>query len=358
MIDWLNIGESLTTAILVVDESQKVLLVNAATEDLLWTSRRSIINKTLTEIFHLHENNQIVEILQLSRIHQARYTQRELNFNWPQSFEADVTATPVFCDDGQLNIILEVLRTDRINRLARETRNIEQQQTNRLMMRSMSHEIKNPLSGIRGAAQLLSAEFSDPELKEFTNIIIRESDRLTNLVNRVMGSHKQYESKDVNVHYVTEHVLKLSEASANKKVTILRDYDPSLPEILGDEEQLIQALMNIVKNAIEAQIDNQEVIVGIETRLERNFTIGKTLHRNLIRMRIWDHGPGVPEEISGQIFNPMITGRAEGTGLGLSITQEIIQRHGGLVALEQFEERTCFSVYLPMTNTNKQAGDL
>ena len=352
MKDWHNISESLTTSVLVVDKNYKVLLVNTATENLLLLSRRSIINKHLNEVFV--GQTEIIDMINSAQEFQSRYTLREIEFDGMQKFEADITATPIKEHDvqgqAQESTILEISRTDRISRLARETRSIEQQQTNRLMMRSMSHEIKNPLSGIRGAAQLLSSELSDPELKEFTSIIIRESDRLTNLVNRVMGSHKQYASEPVNIHYVTEHVLKLSSASIPEGLKLIRDYDPSLPEILGDEEQLIQAVMNIVKNAIEAQINNLEAVIGIQTRLERNFTIGKKLHRNLIRLRIWDHGPGVPEEINTQIFNPMITGRAEGTGLGLSITQEIIQRHGGLVALERHQKNTCFSIYLPIVN--------
>jgi len=346
--EWQNIAENLTTAVIVVDESNKIFAVNTAVEDLLLLSRRSIIGRYLSEVFI--GQDKITDIIERCHEYESRYTLRQLEFGFPQKFEADITATPILCPDGNPQTLLELLRTDRISRLARETHNIEQQETNRLMMRSMSHEIKNPLAGIRGAAQLLSAEFADPELAEFTQIIIRESDRLTNLVNRVMGSHRQYSSKLMNIHYVVEHVLKLAMVSTVDNIKIVRDYDPSLPEIFGDEEQMIQAVMNIVKNAIEAQSNQESAFIGVESRLERNFTIGKTLHRNLIRLRIWDHGQGVPEEIYKQIFNPMITGRAEGTGLGLSITQEIIQRHGGLVALEKYNEHTCFAIYLPIEN--------
>ncbi len=344
-IDWQDIGENLTTAVLVVNDQKIVVSVNTAVEDLLLLSRRSIIGKRLDQV--MIGQNKVWEIIQRSHEFQSRYTLRELSFEKPRKFEADVTATPLMLDD-KVGTILEISRTDRISRLVRETRSIEQQQTNRLMMRSMSHEIKNPLSGIRGAAQLLASELADPDLAEFTNVIIRESDRLTNLVNRVMGSHKQYAVEKLNIHYVVQHVLKLASVSSNHSLNIIRDYDPSLPEIMGDEEQLIQAVMNIVKNAIEAQVETQDALVGVQTRLERNFTIGKVLHRNLIRLRIWDNGGGVPEEIQAQIFNPMITGRAEGTGLGLSITQEIVQRHGGLVALESYKKHTCFAIYLPI----------
>ena len=356
MKDWPKIGEGLATALLVVDENQKILLMNAATEDLLLMSRRSIVGKQLGEVFL--QLTELTDLVSRAEKHQSRYTLRELNFEHPRQFEADITATPLQENGGKFVMILEISRTDRISRLARETRSIEQQETNRLMMRSMSHEIKNPLSGIRGAAQLLSSELGDPELKEFTDIIIRESDRLTNLVNRVMGSHRQYSAEELNIHFVTEHVLKLLSASAPKGLEIIRDYDPSLPEIVGDEEQLIQAVMNIVNNALEAQSGSKDATIGVQTRLERNFTIGKILHRNLIRLRIWDHGQGVPDHIKTQIFNPMITGRAEGTGLGLSITQEIIQRHGGLVSLDNFQGHTCFSIYVPISPNHIQSGDV
>lgn len=354
--NWDNICESLATAVLVVDANHIVLLVNTAAEDLLLMSRRSIIDKHLDEVFL--KQDEVSDLVCRAVKYQTRYTLRELIFELPRQFEADVTAMPFNEIDGSTTTIIEINRTDRISRLVRETRNIEQQETNRLMMRSMSHEIKNPLSGIRGAAQLLSSELQDPELKDFTDVIIRESDRLTNLVNRVMGSHRQYAAEPVNIHFISEHVLTLLGTYSSQKIEIIRDYDPSLPELIGDEEQLIQAVMNIVTNAIEAQSDSSNVTIGIQTRLERNFTIGKVLHRNLIRVRIWDHGQGVPEEIKTQIFNPMITGRAEGTGLGLSITQEIIQRHGGLVTLESYKERTCFAIYLPIASANSQPGVL
>ena len=346
-IDWQEMCENMNTAVLLADHDNMIVTVNTAVEGLFSLGRRSLVGKELSKIFI--DQQKVFSVIERARKYQSRYTLREVKFEKPTSFEADVTISCISGDEDSLSIMLEIVRTDRISRLARETHNIEQQQTNRLMMRSMSHEIKNPLSGIRGSAQLLSAELEDPELSEFTDVIIRESDRLTNLVNRVMGSHKQYAEDQVNIHYITEHVSRLALASTAGKLNLKRDYDPSLPELIGDEEQLIQAVMNIVKNAIEAQSKLDEPFIGLKTRLKRNFTIGKKLHRNLIKLQIWDLGSGVPDEIRDQIFNPMITGRAEGTGLGLAITQEIIQRHGGLVVLEELDEDTCFSIYLPIS---------
>lgn len=351
MTSWQDICENMSTAVLLADHENRVVNINTAMEDLFLIGRRSLIGKPIEYIFL--DQEKVFDTIDRVKKNQSSYILREVKFEKPSPFEADITISSIDSDQGHLQVMLEIVRIDRISRLARETQNIEQQQTNRLIMRSLSHEIKNPLSGIRGAAQLLSSELEDPELREFTDVVIKESDRLTSLVNRVMGSHKQYAAEPVNIHYVIEHVVRLMSASTAGKLELFRDYDPGLPELVGDDGQLIQAVMNIIKNAVEAQNGMKVPFIGLRTCLERNYTIGKTLHRNLIKLQIWDHGEGVPDEIRTQIFNPLITGRAEGTGLGLAITQEIIQRHQGLVVLEEWGENTCFSVYLPIIPVNK-----
>jgi len=340
-----NIFENLSVAVIVCDRDFIVQHTNAACEDLLAISRRKVVGKEINQV--LISDSKLSPIMKRAVTNQSRYTVRDMSLEMPEGVDVDTTITPFNYAEETL-ILIEIDRTDRLKRLMQETSNIEQQKTNRLMMRSMSHEIKNPLSGIRGSAQLLELELDEQELKEFTRVIIKESDRLTNLVNRVMGSHKRYDEDPVNIHYVIEHVAKLVQGSGTGGIKIVRDYDPSLPEFLGDSEQLIQAVLNVVNNGIQAQSDNQIVTIGFRTRLERGFTIDKTLHRQVIRLQIWDDGPGVPEEIREFVFNPMITGRAEGTGLGLSITQEVIQRHGGLINLESYGDKTCFAIYLPL----------
>lgn len=347
-----RILENVGVALVVCDEQMVVQHVNSACENLLGVSRRYLVRRPLTQTIVTEANLQAM--VRRSLNNDSRYTLREIELMDPLDVEVDITITPMLVDGGQRFVTLELNRTDRINRLARENSNIEQQKTNRLIMRSLSHEIKNPLSGLRGAAQLLDAELSNQELKEFTGIIIKESDRLTNLVNRVMGSHRQYAQEPVNIHYVIEHVARLVAVSEGDDVTIKRDYDPSLPEFSGDVEQMIQAVLNVVKNAIEAQSGQGDITVGFRTRLERNFTIDKELHRNLIKLQIWDKGPGVPGSLKAILFNPMITGRAEGTGLGLAIAQEIIQRHNGLINLEKYNDHTCFAVYLPLQLPRRQ----
>lgn len=346
-----SVFENLSTAVIVCNDDFLIEDANSACEDLLAISRRKVIGKLVDQV--VLANNKLIGIMERARTNQSRYTLRGLKLLIPEGVEVDATITP-FTHEKETLFLMEFNRIDRLKRLVQETGNVEQQKTNRLMMRSMSHEIKNPLSGIRGAAQLLDAELDGAELKEFTNVIIKESDRLTNLVNRVMGSHQRYAQEPVNIHYVVEHVAKLIMAAEGESLKVHRDYDPSLPEIIGDTEQLIQAVLNVVKNAVEAQVENELAQIGFRTRLERAFTIDQTLHRQVIRLQIWDDGPGVPEDIQSFVFNPMITGRAEGTGLGLSITQEVIQRHGGLINLEQFNDKTCFVIYLPINSHNRR----
>ncbi len=337
--------ESQSTAILSCGESLIVEKVNSAFEDIFSLSRRRVIGESLPEV--LFADNKITSLIKRALSNQSRYTLREVELLKPEGIKADVTISPYQIDDEQ-KVLVELIRKDRLSRLMRETDSVDIQTTNRLMMRSLSHEVKNPLAGIRGAAQLLELELANEEDKEFTQVIIKETDRLTNLVSRVMGSHKRYDMEETNIHFVSEHVARLLQSAVDNSIEIRRDYDPSLPEFMGDDEQLIQAVLNIANNAVESQAGNETAVIGFRTRLERGFTINKKLHRQVIKFQIWDKGPGVPDEIKEIVFNPMITGRAEGTGLGLSISQEVVQRHGGLITLEEYQGNTCFSIYLPL----------
>ena len=243
-------------------------------------------------------------------------------------------------------IVMELNRIDRISRLAKETDQLDRQQTYRLMMRSLAHEIKNPLGALRGAAQLLHREIGGGDRQEYTTIMIHEVDRLTSLVDRIMGSINPIQQDDVNIHRILEHVARLILAGSGEQLRVVRDYDPSLPNLKGDSEQLVQVVLNIAINAVEAQ-DNVGV-VGLRTRIEHMYTIARRTHRQVLRVQVWDHGPGVPDDLRDRVFDPMITGRAEGTGLGLSIAQDIIHRHGGLIELGEYKGNTCFSLFLPI----------
>ena len=212
--------------------------------------------------------------------------------------------------------------------------------------------MKNPLGGIRGAAQLLARELSSPDQLEYTQIIIREVDRLRALVDQLLGPNKQLEPESLNIHEVLEHVRQLIEAEIDQTISVIRDYDPSLPDLSGDRSQLIQAILNITRNALQACEGQASCKLTLRTRVLRQFTIGSNRHKLVCKIDIQDNGPGVPEDMIGLIFLPMVTGRAEGTGLGLSISQSIINRHGGLLECQSEPGNTLFTIYLPLESTD------
>jgi two-component system nitrogen regulation sensor histidine kinase GlnL len=215
----------------------------------------------------------------------------------------------------------------------------------------LAHEVKNPLGGLRGAAQLLERELPDEGLKEYTNIIIGEADRLRNLVNRMLGPNTLPQRSRLNIHEVIEHVRQLMQVEVPDTVRFNTDYDPSIPEVSADRDQLIQALLNIVRNAVQA-LENKGSIT-LRTRTLRQFTIGHTRHKLVCQVDIIDDGPGIPEHTLETIFFPMVTTRAEGTGLGLSIAQSLIQQHDGIILCESQPGKTIFSVLLPIQDTSR-----
>ena len=240
---------------------------------------------------------------------------------------------------------------DNQRRLSQEQLQHAQQIAARDLVRGLAHEIKNPLGGLRGAAQLLSKALPDPALKEYTQVIIEQADRLRNLVDRMLGSNKLPSLAMTNIHEVLERVASLIEAEAQGSITLVRDYDPSIPDLLIDREQLIQAVLNIVRNALQALSAQSDLRLGrisLRTRTLRQFTIGHTRHRLVVKMEIIDNGPGIPPELQETIFYPMVSGRPDGTGLGLAITQNIISQHQGLIECESHPGHTVFSIFLPL----------
>ena len=213
-------------------------------------------------------------------------------------------------------------------------------------MKGVAHEVKNPLGGIRGAAQLLAGELGNPDLQEYTDIIISEVDRLHTLVDRMLGPRERMESEPTNIHEITEHVRQLIEAEAKGGLEIERDYDPSLPEFSADGGQLTQAVLNLVRNAWQACGKGGQI--SLRTRVLRQFTVGGSRYKLVCALQVIDDGPGVSEELLPRLFLPMVTGNAKGTGLGLSIAQRIANQHGGLIQVQSEPGNTCFTLLLPM----------
>lgn len=265
-----------------------------------------------------------------------------------RELHVDLMLTPVANCEHSINLLLELQPVDRLLKISREESLHHAQETNREMIRGLAHEIKNPLGGVRGAAQLLARELPDEHLTEYTNIIIREADRLRDLVDRLLGPNQHLDTRQLSIHEVLEHVLNLIGAESANRINLVRDYDPSLPDVIGDRSQLIQAVLNIVRNALQAAPSEEDCVITLRTRPQRQLTIGAQRHRLVCRVDIEDNGPGVPEDMLQTIFMPMVTGRAEGTGLGLTIAQSIITRHGGLLECTSEPGCTRFTLYLPM----------
>lgn len=347
-----RILDNLNTAILLFDEDLRIRHVNPAGEILFEVSARHVTGHSLRDL--LSNDPSMVDSLGRSLATGHSYTEREVELNLANSrvITVDMTVTPLYEHTGRRELLLELLRVDRHLRIAREENLITQNHNTRLLMRGMAHEINNPLGGLRGAAQLLEAELDDGTLREYTRVIIGEADRLQSLLRRMLGPHAPLARRRLNVHEVIERVRALIEAEAERTVAITRDYDPSIPDLSGDADQLIQAVLNITRNALQA-VDGRGRIT-LQTRTQRRFTIGQKLHRLVVRINVMDDGPGVPAEMRENIFYPMITSRPEGTGLGLPIAQSIINQHGGLIECSSRPGETLFSIILPLEDSHEQ----
>jgi two-component system nitrogen regulation sensor histidine kinase GlnL len=256
----------------------------------------------------------------------------------------DCRVSPADLDNAVL--LVEITDITRRNQISRENALLIQHGAGRQMIRQLAHEIKNPLGGIRGAAQLLERQLEDPELREYTDVVISETDRLAGLVDTLLGPGGPPKKEPVNVHELLEYVVRIMETEDQRQVSIHRDYDPGLPLIDLDRDQMIQALLNLVRNAAAA-LDGHGTIT-LRSRAITNFTIGNIRHRVIATIEIEDDGPGIPANLQDSVFYPLVTSRPEGTGLGLPAAQELISRHGGLIEFESRPGKTIFFVRIPL----------
>lgn len=344
--------DHLNTALLVLDDELHVCFMNPAAESLFEQSLHQVENLHVDALFY--ESEQTSTALYYALESQHAYTKREaeISLNSSQHLLVDYFVSPIQLE-GRNYLLMELQSLDRLFRISREEAIISTQATTRTLVRGLAHEIKNPLGGIRGSAQLLARMLSDnADLHEYTDIIIQEADRLRNLVDKMLGPNKLPEREPTNIHEVLERVYSLIAVEADGRVNLRRDYDPSIPEFMADREQLIQVVLNIVRNAMQALLEqtshNNEPRITLRTRAIRQFTIGHQRHRLVLRLDIIDNGPGIPEEIRESLFYPMISGRADGTGLGLSIAQSIVNQHRGIIECESVPGQTQFTIYLPL----------
>jgi len=347
-----DILDSISTGVVALNARLEVVALNSAGEVLLETSEARCTGLHAGQLLLQSEAwlNNLEQVLREDNPVVRRGIRLMLQSG--QQIQVDLIVTPVSIED--IRLVVEMQPIDRLLRISREEGLINTQEATQALIRGLAHEIKNPLGGVRGAAQLLERELPDEELAEYTNIIIREADRLRDLVDRLLGPHRQLQFEQLNIHEILEHVRNLLEAEFGGELHIERDYDPSLPELPADRSQLVQVVLNIMRNAAQANSNHQLCNITLRTRSQRQFTIGTELHRLVCRIDIEDNGPGIPEEMSPAIFMPLVTGRADGIGLGLSIAQSVVNRHRGLLECESEPGNTRFTIYLPMESEHAE----
>lgn len=339
----------LATSILVLKEDLRVAYSNSSAEVLFEISGQRSKGTPFYKI--LHENNASMTGLEECIRTGESFADREVELCMLSGTRVvvDYTVTPIAHRNRNF-MVMEIHPRDRLQRIGREEDLLSQQESSRMLVRGLAHEIKNPLGGIRGAAQLLDKVLREDD-RDYTHIIIQEADRLCNLVDRMLGPIQFFRQDSVNIHEVLERVINLIEVESEGKITLKRDYDPSIPELTGDKEQLIQALLNIARNSLQALApagSSESPKITFRTRPLRKFTIGHKRHRLAVRIDIIDNGTGIAQDLLNSIFYPMVSGRPEGTGLGLSITQSIISQHEGLVECESEPGMTKFTIFMPL----------
>jgi two-component system nitrogen regulation sensor histidine kinase GlnL len=340
--------DHMTTSVFLLDDRLRVRYINPAAEMLFAISQRQIHGHSLGGALDPGSADLLGRHLSSSLDTGQTVTEREVSVvrQDGNALTVDCTLIPLPKREGLAGIMMELQQVDRHLRISRDGRLLSQQQVTRDVVRGLAHEIKNPLGGLRGAAQLLQAELPNRELREYTEIIIQEADRLQNLVNRLLGPNRLPEYQSLNIHSVLERVGALVGAEAGAKLVIERDYDPSIPAVVGDADQLIQAVLNLVRNAARA-VQNNGCIV-LRSRVLRKFTIGTRRHRLVAQLDVCDDGPGIPEAIKDRLFYPMVTSGTGGLGLGLSIAQSIINQHQGMIECRSAPGETVFTIYLPL----------
>jgi len=336
----------------VLDKDLRLLYMNPAAEALLETSANHINNVYIGDV--LLKSRQLIKSLKNVKDNGVTFIARkvELIKSNTNLMTVDYSASRLIYQN-ETYIMLELQELDRSYNISRKEMLISNHETTLGLVRGLGHEIKNPLGGIRGAAQLLASELHENELKDYTNVIIEEADRLVGLIDRLTGQYKKPALQEVNIHEVLERVYNLVIAETRGSIRLVRDYDPSIPELVGDLGQLIQAVLNIVRNAMQSIMESDQKIMDpkiiLRTRTMNHVTIGSSMHKLAAKVEIIDNGPGIKKDIIETIFYPLISGRAQGTGLGLSLSQNILKNHNGLIECDSENGLTCFRLFLPVS---------
>ena len=342
--------EHLSTAIVLLDDQSRIAYLNPAAENLFAVSHSNLLGLPLQQVFNHTE--QLSAAMQSALANHSSHFEYDLQLGTHalgNKLHLSCAVTPIQLE--RYALLLEFHTIDRPLKLAREAQMLDQTQANRMLLRNLAHEIKNPLGGIRGAAQLLEQELEKPALREYTQVVIQEADRLRSLMEKLLTPQHAPHFSALNIHEVLERVRSVVLAELPEGLYIQRDYDLSLPELHGDKEQLIQVMLNIVRNAAQAM--KGRGMITLRTRIARQVTLMKKRRRLVIAVQIADNGPGIQSHLHDKIFYPLVSGRADGHGLGLTLAQDFVSQHQGSIEFESEPGRTCFTVMLPLTNMEK-----
>jgi len=344
-----DIVQGVTIALVALDDALCVTFINLAAQNVFGISERQALGKPIGDLVRPAED--IERLCRRALDRGETINSRGLRLRIA-NHEISVDCRASQLDDSR-SVLLELTDTSRQQTIRREAELQEQQKISRRIVRQLAHEVKNPLGGMRGAAQLLERKLPNDDLKRYTSIIIEEADRLAALVDSALKAGGRREPELVNVHRVTERVAELIRAEAGPDVRIERDYDPSVPSVYVDPAQLTQALLNVAKNSLQALAGRGRIM--LRTRVLANFTIGTVQHRLVASLEVEDDGPGIPDELQANIFYPLVSGKPSGSGVGLTIAQELVAGNEGLIEFESMPGRTVFRIRLPVS-TNPTPG--
>lgn len=340
-VEWAELLDGLATAVIWVDEDQRVGYMNIAAAELLQVSTKRIVGVPWKVLLPGLVDD-------LTSFGEQRLTIHEYQVQLP-----DLQRVRISCSVAQYELasspgwLIELLNTERHHRIVEEDERWHQYEAGNLLVKTLAHEVKNPLAGIYGATQLLQKRFNqDTKALSFLDVIAKEVQRLKNLVDSMLGPRQAAQRELHNIHEVIRHVLSVIKPEFPAHTQVMLDYDPSIPEILMDFEAMIQAILNLIKNAMQA-MENHGGLITIRTRVERKFTLGTHTFPLVAVVSIHDEGEGIPKEVFDSIFYPMVSSKKEGTGLGLPVSQNIVRQHGGLIVAESEPGHTVFHVYLP-----------
>ena len=347
----------LNTEVIILDaKNLSVIWLNDSAKAANWIPESSV--HELKDIFSFIDDeaeNQIKEILLQAKKNASAITRRDFIISDSTGQVRTLDLTISYADKKNL-IYIEALSTENLNKIIDSTRSFSTQKIAAGLARTLAHEVKNPLSGIKGSAQILKSKYSDDFSKKFLKIIEDETDRLNEIVTKILTPAKKPSFAYFNLHETLQRVLALTNAEANDNLNIERDYDPSIPEIYGDKNLFIQAVINIVRNALQACSDFSETPqLGIKTHITYRQPINGNIHATLAEIEISDNGPGIDAELHDQIFFPMVSSKESGSGIGLSIAQDIIRIHGGAISFDRKNNQTIFSILIPISNNIQKA---